>query len=154
MSHSFCLFIPFFPPATLTPSIFWQVRVFIHKELCPFIDHFPEAFREMLQPKAVFTEDLILFQGPTKVEEELLVIYPWRIHIYQYSGATEHDVSEILCSSSFRIQFAIPFDRRHTFFYFTILVYMLLMNSIAFNNHKALPFNITSCNFSPRQNNW
>ena len=40
----------------------------------------------MLQPKAVFTEDLILFQGPTKVEEELLVIYPWRIHIYQYSG--------------------------------------------------------------------
>lgn len=88
--------MPFFPPATLTLSIFfWQVRVFIHKELCPFIDHFPEAFREMVQPKAVFTEALILFQGPTKVEEELLVIYPWKIHIYQYSGAIEHDVSEI-----------------------------------------------------------
>lgn len=49
----------------------------------------------MVQPKAVFTEALILFQGPTKVEEELLVIYPWKIHIYQYSGAIEHDVSEI-----------------------------------------------------------
>lgn len=49
----------------------------------------------MLQPKAVFTEALIISQGPTKAEEELLVMYPWRIHIYQYSGAIEYDVSEI-----------------------------------------------------------
>lgn len=49
----------------------------------------------MLQPKAVFTDALILFQGPTKAEEELLVTCPWRIHIYQYSGAIEYDISEI-----------------------------------------------------------